>query len=59
MAYWFLFLQTAFIGEPKEDKSEYIHQLTVEHFEWDVFPISDLRPFKDIAAIGDSKPNGI
>ena len=50
------FKQTAQIGRPKESTSNYVHQVIVQKFEWDVIPISDIRPFAAIAPLGDEKP---
>lgn len=50
------FKQTAGIFDPKEDINEFIHQLTIEKFEWNKFPVSDIRPFKEIKSMGDDKP---
>lgn len=50
------FKQSVQLGEPKDKTSKYIHQITIKTFEWDKFPISDIRPFSEIKAVGDNKP---
>lgn len=50
------FLQTAYIGEPKESTKDYIHQLVIDQFSWDQFPVSDIRPFEGLESMGDDKP---
>lgn len=50
------FKQSVQMGKPKDKTSKYIHQITISKFEWDKFPISDIRPFSGIKAIGDDKP---
>ncbi|MFK7905030.1 MAG: hypothetical protein AB8B69_07895, partial [Chitinophagales bacterium] len=51
------FKQTAGLGNPKENTTDYIHQLTIDKFEWDAFPVSQIRPFAELKVIGDDKPN--
>lgn len=53
---WIPFTQTAQLQEPKDDINDFIHQLTIHKFEWDKFPISAIKPFKDVNAMGDDKP---
>lgn len=50
------FLQTAQIMNPKDDLNDYIHQLKIEEFAWDHFPVSEIRPFSEISPLGDDKP---
>lgn len=50
------FTQTAQLFDPKGTTEDYMHQLTIESFEWDAFPVSDIRPFANVKAIGDDKP---
>lgn len=50
------FKQSGQIGEPKSS-SKFLHQVVIQEFHWDSFPVSDLRPFSNIESIGDSKPN--
>lgn len=49
------FLQTAQVKEPDADTSNYVHQLKVSDFKWDNFPVSDIRPLKNVKNSGDSK----
>lgn len=50
------FKQSVQMGKPKGKTSKYIHQITISKFEWDSFPISDIRPFSNIKVTGDDKP---
>ncbi|WP_055443090.1 hypothetical protein [Lacinutrix himadriensis] len=50
------FKQTAQIGEPSNDITNYVHQLLISDFKWNSFPLEDLRPFKNIPSIGNDKP---
>lgn len=50
------FKQSVQLGKPKDNTSKYIHQITIKKFEWDGFPISDIRPFSEIKTVGDDKP---
>jgi len=50
------FKQTAQIMNPKTDENDYIHQLTIETFEWDKMEADELRPLKGLNKIGDDKP---
>lgn len=49
------FKKTVQMMNPKNNMNNYLHQLTVQKFEWDNFPISDIRPFSDIEPVGDDK----
>ncbi|MGH1436889.1 MAG: hypothetical protein ACRBG0_20795 [Lewinella sp.] len=49
------FKQTAQVMTPKDDINDYIHQLTIQEFEWDNFAVSEIRPFSGLAPIGDNK----
>lgn len=49
------FLQTAQLMNPKDDLNNFIHQLTIQSFEWDSFNPNAIRPFTDLQQIGDAK----
>lgn len=49
------FRQTVQINQPKKSKKKYIHQLQVQEFSWDSFPLKDIQPFDDLKPVGDSK----
>lgn len=49
------FKQTAQIMSPKDDMNDFIHQLTIEKFEWDNFEVSKIRPLEGLSEIGDYK----
>lgn len=50
------FKQSVQMGKPNDKTSKYIHQINIKKFEWDAFPISDIRPFSGIESVGDDKP---
>ncbi len=50
------FLQSAQLGEPNGDATDYVHQLKLENFKWDGFSAKEIRPFKNEKAIGNNKP---
>ena len=50
------FKQTAYMGQPTENTTDYIHQLIVEQFKWDSFPVETIRPLAGVQPIGDDKP---
>ncbi|MGK0387315.1 MAG: hypothetical protein ACI94Y_000039 [Maribacter sp.] len=43
------------MGKPKNQTIKYIHQVTITKFEWDNFPLSDIRSFSEIEVVGDDK----
>lgn len=49
------FKQTAQIGSPSDDTNDFVHQLTIENFEWNKFPVEAIRPFKNLKVVGDDK----
>lgn len=50
------FKQSVQMGDPEDNTSKFIHQITINKFDWDSFPISDIRPFSEVEAVGDAKP---
>lgn len=49
-------IQTVQMNKPKDDTSNYIHQITIKEFNWDNFPSSIIRPIPGIKNTGDDKP---
>lgn len=51
------FKQTAQMMNPKDDIEDYIHQLMISKFTWDVFDSSKLSPLEGLQLFGDDKPS--
>lgn len=50
------FKQTAQLGEPSNDVTSYVHQLVINNFKWDSFPLEEIRPLEIKMNIGNDKP---
>ncbi len=49
------FRQSVQLKNPKDTEKKYIHQFNIDSFEWDAFPIEQLRPNQGIQPLGDDK----
>lgn len=50
--------QTVFLNAPKSDPSDFVHQMIISKFKFDSFEPSELKPFPEVKATGNSKSKG-